>query len=181
MKTFFLFTCMFMCGTLGCFCQTQSLSVQIPDVAMIALNTGGQTLTLNFNLPGTAGEPIGDPTQNVLAYLRYSTISKASNPGMLRVIRVQATRGNPTAFSMKVKVDNVRPVASLGNLGTVSANGVTVRSNTALALVSSIGSGYTGSDGRQLTISAEAPDAGYQNLRAGDNIFDFTYTLENQL
>ena len=155
--------------------------ISIPAVALVDIeSTGGSNnLTLGFDAPTEAGDPLMDPTDDTSLWLNYSSIKSVAG----------------TTYTVSVSLDAVLPGVDInvtagddagggdGTLGAPAGAAVTLTTGEQ-TIVSTIGSSYTGDgsgNGHNLTYSVDGATTGnasYANLVAntGETV-TVTYTI----
>ncbi|MFY7910211.1 MAG: hypothetical protein ACOVO2_11685 [Emticicia sp.] len=175
------------------YCQTTShdVSIVIPAVTMIRISpTTGNTKTLTYSAPTTAGDPItGAVATGADLYLQYSSIMGSAVTD--RKIYVTAATSSTLVNGLNVKVAAATPSSGTGVVGTttgaqvVLAPNQTLASGTTVKVLDGITSCYTGTgatDGSLLTYTSDVlpatlSSAQYGALRAGTYTLTVTYTL----
>jgi hypothetical protein len=137
-----------------------TVAISIPQVALVDIeSTGGSNnLTLGFDAPTEAGEPLMDPTDDTSLWLNYSSIKSVAG----------------TTYTVSVSLDAVLPGVDInvtagddagggdGTLGAPAGAAVTLTTGEQ-TIVSTIGSSYTGDgsgSGHNLTYSVDGATTG---------------------
>ena len=156
--------------------------ISIPAVALVDIeSTGGSNnLTLGFDAPTEAGDPLMDPTDDTSLWLNYSSIKSVA--GTTYTVSVSLNAVLP-GVDINVTAGTASTGGGDGTLGLVTSAGVTLTTGEQ-TIVSTIGSSYTGDgsgNGHNLTYSVDGATTGnasYANLVAntGETV-TVTYTI----
>jgi hypothetical protein len=163
--------------------DTHTVAISIPQVALVDIESTGasKNLTLAFDAPTEAGDPLSDPTDDTSLWLNYSSIKS----------------GSAVTNTVSVKLDTALPGVDInvtaaadagggdGAVGAVTGTAVTL-TTADQTIVSNIGSSYTGdgsSAGHNLTYSVDGATTGtanYEDLVAttGTTV-TVTYTISD--
>ncbi len=161
---------------------SHSLTVTIPEVALLDIEPASNSVTLGATAPTEAGEPLDFTTAtNTALWLNYSSIIGTA-PDNSRAITVSVAGTLPTGANLKVQAGSYSG-SGAGTTGT-SAGLVTLAAvATDYSLVTGIGSCYTGdgeSNGHQLTYSLTENTGSYASLNfSTDYSLTVTYTLSD--
>ncbi|MBI5916615.1 MAG: hypothetical protein HY842_14655 [Bacteroidetes bacterium] len=154
--------------------DSHTLTVDIPEVALLDIEPTGSTITLSPAAPTEAGNPIDftADTDNSL-WLNYSSIIGTS-PDNSRKVTVAVTGTLPTGANLKV-LAGAYSGSGAGTTGAPTAIVTLAAAATDYDIVTGIGSCYTGngaSNGHNLTYSLTENSGSYGSLN-----FDTDYTL----
>ncbi|WP_229244201.1 hypothetical protein [Emticicia sp. CRIBPO] len=175
------FSCLVGLGLTTSFAQdtntdNHTVTITIPEVALLDLETtGSKSFTMAFVAPDEAGSKITAPTATTTTWLNYSSIVAI---GTTRTVTVAA---DVLVGGVDIKVSAAAPAGGGGALG--GAAGPLTLTTTATALITSIGSCWTGTgntSGHQLTYEL-ALKSDYESLKHGAKPVVVTYTLTDDL
>jgi len=151
------------------------LTVNIPAVALVDIEGGNITAAFTTGSTAEAGLALQAPANNTTTWLNYSSIKDGST---MKQVKVKADKLVP-GLDIKVTA-GADAGAGAGAVGTAVVGGV-VLSTTDQALVTGIGSAYTGngtSKGHNLTYSFELKSGSdYGNLEKKSHVITVTYTI----
>ncbi len=155
------------------------LQFTIPEVAILDLEPNNNIITLEFELPIEAGDPlvVQSSGTNSTKWLNYSSAIEPG--GVSRKITVQVTSGTvPLGVDLTVQAT----AATGGGGGTKGVPvGTVVLDVTAKTLITGIGRCYTGdgpSNGHQLSYTLSIADYSLLNYDANANL-QITYTISD--
>jgi hypothetical protein len=160
--------------------DNHTVTVTVPEVALLDLEGTPKNFTLLFVAPTEAGEPVTAPANNTTLWLNYSSIVAAAGETS-RTVSVQITTGTvPSGATLTVTPQ--APTGGAGTLGTQS--GALTLSGTAQNIVTAIGSCYTGTGvnfGHNLHYGLAVTSAGtYGDLKHdASTTLTVTYTLSD--
>jgi hypothetical protein len=157
-----------------------SVTISIPEVALLDLE-GGSSITLAPTAPTEAGNAFdfSSATDNSI-WVNYSSIVAATKS---RTVTAQISSGTvPTGLLLKVAAGAFAGTGK-GNLGEAGSQ-VTL-SSSAQAVISGIGSCYTGNgatNGHQMTYSLVLNSTDdYDELVQGSTTVSVTYTITDDI
>lgn len=157
--------------------DNHTVTVAIPNIAILDLEAGTKNFTSTFSMPGAAaeaGEKINVPAANNDLWLNYTSILPSTGVASRRV----DVKADVLVPGVNIKLVAGAITTGAGTRGTPTA-GITL-STTDQPLVTGIGSGYTNTgvnNGHQLTYTYEALDGNFSAIRANNHTVTVTYTL----
>ena len=178
---FTLVLCVGMSGMLLAQSDNQTITLQIPKVAMLKLvSSAPLNFTLTFGQPTSAGNklsPVSVPA--IKTYLVYSSIVNSSGTGGYRTISVKTDVQPLDGTNLTVYAE--APASSGGGKKGVQ-QGLIPLSTASDILIDQIGSCYTGelvNNGHALNYGVSIPNgsAAYSTLVSGSRQYVVTYTL----
>lgn len=140
-----------------------SVSLGLPEVALLATGGGGINLTLSS--AASAGEAVEQSIADSSAYIQFSSVISDASPRTLSA-KYTGTMPAGTTLSAKILAPNANAVGTTGTL----AGEVTISAVDA-TLITDIGSCYSGTasdDGYRMryTWGLDNPAANYADIRA---------------
>lgn len=148
------------------------VSIDLPTVALLDIEPSG-TLVMSFSVPGEAGAPLVNPTDNS-KWLNYTSAIRQGDP--LRNVTAMVS-STILGIDIKLEVATTSGLNSGGNLGTPVQGPVTLGTNP-INIIIGIGGAYTGDgsgNGHQLTISLVPNN--YSVLKAQSTNVNIIYTI----
>jgi hypothetical protein len=153
---------------------SHGVSIVIPKVSLIDIE-GGTSINLNPVAPVEAGLTFTAPTANTDLWLNLTSIVAGTDT---RTVNVSMTGALSGALSVTVQAAN--PASSGNGAKGTPAGGALTLSGTDKAIITGIGSGYTG-DGTQsgfnLTYNLVIDNTKTANLLATTSNLTVTYTM----
>lgn len=176
-------------GISGTFAQgaaatdNQTINVIVPEVAKLAIANGmnaAKNFDAAFTSPAMAGQAILAPTAPAAYYLQYSSIKKAGSTAAGAGVRNISVVADVLVAGVNIDVTAVVPTTAPA-IGQVGMGSVKTLATTSSDLITTVGSGYTGTgttDGAAITYAITAPDGTYSSLVAtAGTAVKVTYTL----
>lgn len=164
-------------GTLPATAQasgSKSVSVNLPEVALLDIEPNNTGISLSFSAPSEAGMPVTPPTANTSKWLNYT--SALASSASARHVSAAIDQMIP---GVSIRVQAGPAVGGGGALGT-STGAVSV-TTVPQTIVSGIGGAFTGdgaNNGHQLSIWAEISDYNVVTQITGQFV-TITYTISN--
>lgn len=152
----------------------RNVSFTLPSVALLDVEPRG-SITLNFNAPTQAGQPIVSPSSNTDKWLNYT--SALAIGGVSRSITAAINRTIP---GVQIRLQAASATGIGAGVRGVSS-GEIILSTVPQSIITGIGGAFTGSgpnNGHRLSFNLSILD--YQNLSASDNnIIIIQYTISD--
>jgi len=122
--------------------KTHSVTIKIPEVALINVQSTNSTINLNGSTVVEAGKEVVFNDVDSSTWINYSSIvGSASEP--LRHVTIEISEGNiPEGLNLLVKVEKDNGSGD-GNLGNPNSSSQII-TNSPLKIIEEIGSSYTG-------------------------------------
>jgi hypothetical protein len=153
---------------------THAVSITVPAVSLIDIE-GGTTISLNPVAPIEAGLTFTAPAANSALWLNLTSIVPASQT---RTVNVSMTGTLSEALSVTVQAAS--PTTSGNGTKGTPAGGALTLTGTDQAIITGIGSGYTGDGGASgfnLTYNLVIDNTQTANLLATTSNLTVTYTM----